>query len=175
MGEQSRFFSAASPIFILLFLWVGVIVCLANGVTNGFYVLLGVCICLLGASGWRFVASFGLPRAASLLMAAGVAVVGATWAWQRLAYAMLVPAEGLAYGYFLTPGGRAAGILILRGPTIIVGTASTVLALASGAVAWRAGERWSIVALLSWWLAVYITFMLPSAYLDAQGNASVFI
>jgi hypothetical protein len=47
-----------------------------------------------------------------------------------------------------------------------------IAALVSG---WRAGFRRSLACMIPWWLTAFLIFALPSIYLDAQGNASVFI
>jgi len=41
--------------------------------------------------------------------------------------------------------------------------------------AWRAGFRGLPVCMIPWWLTAFLIFSLPSTYLNAQGNASVFI
>jgi hypothetical protein len=108
-------------------------------------------------------------------MLATVFGVCVAWVWQRVFYTHLMPPGPLTYGYFLTQAGASARLLILTGPTYVVGTVSAVLCGAAVALAWRAGARWSILWLIAWWLAACATFMLPSAYLSGQGEASVFI
>ncbi len=156
-------------------LWGGVILCLQTSTFGAFYLLLAMCTCLIGGAGWWFVSSFALPRRVMAAMLTAIAVIASAWAWQRLLFIRLVPAEGLRYGYFLTPEGRSAGMLVLKGPMIFVAIALAVLAVASMTAAWRSGARWSLFALLAWWVALYAIFVVPSAYLDAQGNASVFV
>jgi hypothetical protein len=41
--------------------------------------------------------------------------------------------------------------------------------------AWRAGFRFLSACIIPWWLTTFLIFSLPSMYLDAQGNASIFI
>jgi hypothetical protein len=173
--EQGRDFSAAAPMFILVFLWVGVMLSLQTRTFTAFYVVLTMCAFLLGGAAWWFVTSYQLPRRTLRAMWGALALIALTWGWQRVLFLLMVPPDGLSYGYFLTPEGHSAGILVLQGPTVFGASVCALLAALSARAAWRAGARWSVVALLSWWLALFAVFMLPSMYLDGQGNATIFI
>lgn len=103
------------------------------------------------------------------------AIVVILWLWQRQAFAMLVPRPGLTYGFFLTPQGAKARFWVFTCP-LRVGLICLSLCFITALVsAWRAGTRSLLACVIPWWLTAFLIFALPSMYLDAQGNASVFI
>lgn len=104
-----------------------------------------------------------------------VLVVLLFWVWQVLAYRALVPRSGLAYGWFKTPAGHAAGMWILNVPAYAVLTAMVVDAAAGSVKIWKEGRRIRIAGLWLWCLVLYVLFSVPSLFLDFQGNASIFI
>lgn len=140
----------------------------------GAVVLAGSCALLFGAAAWLNRALFGRFRT-FVPFATAVIVVLLVWLWQRQAFAALVPAGALPYGYFLTAQGAHARFWVLTGP-YFVGVATLVLCCLVATVGWwRAGARLSLLCMFPWWLAVFVVFALPSVYLDWQGNASLFI
>jgi hypothetical protein len=132
------------------------------------------CVLLLGAAAWLNRALFVRLRT-FVPFATAVGVVVLVWLWQKQAFARLVPPGGLPYGYFLTTQGAHARFWVLTGP-YYVGVGSLVLCWLVALVWWwRIGARLSLLCMLPWWLAVFVGFLLPSMYLDWQGNASIFI
>jgi hypothetical protein len=144
------------------------------GMDTAPFVLVGWSVVLLGSAAWLNQVLFHRVRTFLPFLAA-IVVVLSIWLWQRQAFAVLVPQAGLTYGYFLTPDGAEARFWVLDCP-FWVGMAGLsvccIVALVSG---WRAGARRSLACMVPWWLAAFVIFALPSMYLDAQGNASVFI
>ena len=138
------------------------------------FVLVGWCAVLFASAAWLNQVLF---RGVKTLLpfTAAIFTILAMWGWQRQAFISLVPRSGLTYGYFLTPVGTEARFWTLTCP-FWVGlsclVACCVAALISG---WRAGARRSLACLVPWWLVAFLVFALPSLYLDAQGNASLFI
>jgi hypothetical protein len=88
---------------------------------------------------------------------------------------MLVPRSGLTYGYVLTPEGAEARFWTLTCPFRVGLACLFVCLIATVVTGWRAGFRGSLACIIPWWLTAFLIFSLPSMYLDAQGNASVFI
>jgi len=78
-------------------------------------------------------------------------------------------------GYFLKPEGAKAGFWVLTCPLRVGLTCLSVCFITALVSGWRAGIRRQLVCMIPWWLAAFLIFVLPSMYLDAQGNASVFI
>jgi hypothetical protein len=138
------------------------------------FILVGWCAVLFGSGVWLNHVLFRRVKTLLPFLAAIVTIL-CVWSWQKLAFASLIPSEGLTYGYFLKPEGAHARFWILACP-FWVGLASLticwVAALVSG---WKMGGRRSLLCMVPWWLAAAIVFSLPSMYLDAQGNASIFI
>jgi hypothetical protein len=138
------------------------------------FVLVGWCIVLLVFAAWLSRVLFRRTKTFFPFMAA-IAAILLNWLWQKEAFRVLVPGARLTYGYFLKPEGAIARHWVLTYPLwmgLACLSACFVAALVSG---WVAGARFSLVCLLPWWLAAFLVFALPSMYLDAQGNASVFI
>jgi hypothetical protein len=138
------------------------------------FALVGWCIVLFGCAAWLNQVLFRRTKTFLPFLAAVVAIL-LTWLWQKHAFAMLIPRAGLTCGYFLKPDGINARHWVLTYPLwtgLVCLSACFVGALVSG---WAAGARRSLVCLLPWWVAAFLVFALPSMYLDAQGNASVFI
>lgn len=138
------------------------------------FVLVGWCIALSLSAVWLNWTIFRRTKTLLPFMGA-VLVILLVWLWQRQAFTMLVPRSGLTYGYFLRPEGAKAGFWALTCPLRVGLTALTICFIAGLVFAWRAGFRGLMACIIPWWLAAYLVFSLPSLYLDAQGNASVFI
>lgn len=138
------------------------------------FVLVGWCVLLGVSAAWLNRVVF--DRTKTLLpFLAGVVVILLVWLWQRLAFTKLVPRSGLTYGYFLEPDGAKAGFWVLTCPLrvgLICLSICFVTAFVSG---WRAGYRSLLACIIPWWLTTFLIFLLPSMYLSAQGNASLFI
>lgn len=167
--------AAVSPLLVFALLWAGLIVTLSWGSFGPIYLVLAACTCALPILGALLATAHQLPRLVAWAMWVTVAIACVAWTWQRALYLRLMPSGPLTYGYFLTDSGATARMLVLTGPTNAVSAADAVLCCAAAIIAWRAGARWSILALLAWWLAAYATFMMPSVYLSGQGEATVFI
>jgi hypothetical protein len=129
----------------------------------------------MGASAaWLSRVVYRSTRTLLPFMAAIVAIL-LTWLWQRSAFTKLVPRSGLTYGYFLTPAGAKARFWVLTCPFWVgLGCLSVCLVVAL-VMGWRSGRRGLLACVIPWWLTAYLIFVLPSMYLDAQGNASIFI
>lgn len=138
------------------------------------FVLVGWCVTLFVSAAWLNHAVFRRTRTILPFLAAIVAILLA-WFWQRQAFTALVPHSGLTYGYFLTPDGAKARFWVLTFP-FRVGLACLSLCFIAALVSgWRAGARRTLACVVPWWVTAFLIFALPSMYLDAQGNASVFI
>jgi hypothetical protein len=138
------------------------------------FVLVGWCVALGISATWVNRVVFRRTKTIFPFLAA-VGVILSVWLWQRYAFTILVPHSGLTYGYFLRPEGAKAGFWTLTLP-FRTGLAALALCLIAGLVsAWRAGYRGLLACIIPWWLTAFLIFSLPSMYLDAQGNASVFI
>ena len=138
------------------------------------FALVGWCVALLVSAAWLNRALFDIRRAFLPFLVA-LCVILSIWLWQRLAFAALVPHAQLTYGYFLQPEGARAQFWVLVCPFSIglaFLSACFIGALLSG---WRAGARFSLACMIPWWLAAFVLFVLPSLYLDGQGNASIVI
>ena len=138
------------------------------------FLLAGWCVVLVISAAWLNWAVFRSTKTFIPFLAA-VVVILLVWFWQRHSFTTLVPHSSLTYGYFLKPEGAKAGFWTLTLP-FRVGLASLTLCFIAGVVsAWRAGFRGLLACVIPWWLTAFLIFSLPSMYLDAQGNASVFI
>ena len=138
------------------------------------FVLVGWCLVLSVSAAWLNWAVFRNTKTFVPFLAA-VFLIFLVWLWQRHAFTTLVPHSGLTYGYFLTPEGARARFWTLTCP-FRVGLTGLILCFIAGLVsAWRAGFRGLLACIIPWWLTAFLIFSLPSMYLDAQGNASVFI
>jgi hypothetical protein len=138
-------------------------------------VVIGAAFVVASALGWTVIRAPGTPRTVRLLAVTGLMATVLGWAWQRAAYIVMMPDGVLTYGHFLTGAGRAAGWLVLTLPLWIVSTVVFLAMLASAATLWRCGMRRLVPGALLWWIYVWLVWALPSAYLSAQGEASVFI
>ena len=138
------------------------------------FVLMGWCMVLFGSATWLNQVLF---RGVKTLLpfAAAIVAILSIWLWQRQAFVSLVPRSGLTYGYFLKPDGAAARFWVLTCPFWVGLTCLSVCCVAALISGWHAGARRSLVCIVPWWLLAFLVFALPSMYLDAQGNASVFI
>jgi hypothetical protein len=138
------------------------------------FVLVGWCLVLIGLAVWLNHVLFYRTRTLLPFLAAVVAVL-LVWFWQREAFTVLVPKAGLTYGYFLRPEGAHARFWVLVCPFWVGLVCLSVCCIVAAVLWWRAGVRGLLACMVPWWLAALIIFALPSMYLDAQGNASVFI
>lgn len=138
------------------------------------FILVGWCLALGISAAWLNRVVFRRTRTLVPFLAA-ILVVLLVWLWQRQAFTMLVPHSGLTYGYFLRPEGANARFWTLTCP-LRVGLTGLAFCFIAGLVsAWRAGFRGLLACVIPWWLTAFLIFSLPSMYLDAQGNASIFI
>jgi len=138
------------------------------------FVLAGWCVALGVSAFWLNRVVFRRPRTLLPFLAAVVAIF-LVWLWQRQAFIMLVPRSGLPYGYFLTPQGVKARFWALTCPFRVGLTCLSICFAAALVSVWRSGFRSLLACIVPWWLTAFLIFSLPSMYLDAQGNASVFI
>jgi hypothetical protein len=138
------------------------------------FVLVGWCVALFVSAAWLNQVVFRSTKTLLPFLAAIVAIF-LIWVWQRQAFTMLVPRSGLTYGYFLTSDGAKAGFWVLTFPFRVGLACLSVCFIAAVVSGWRAGIRRSLACMIPWWLTAFLIFALPSMYLDAQGNASVFI
>jgi len=138
------------------------------------YLLVGWCAVLGLSAVWLNQVTFARTKTVLpfLIAAAGILIV---WFWQRYAFTTLVPHSGLTYGYFLTRAGVKAGFWALTCPFRVGMAFLSICFIAALASGWRAGHRGALLCVIPWWLTALLIFALPSMYLDAQGNASVFI
>ena len=139
--------------------------------------LVGWCVVLFVSGAWLNYALFRRLKIHTPFGATVAAIVAilSIWGWQRLAYKSLLPPRGLWYGFFLTPEGVHAHRWILTYPFWVGTTCLAVCCVASLVTGWRMGLRLSLLCLIPWWLSALAIFSLPSMFLDAQGNASIFI
>ena len=138
------------------------------------FLLVGWCVVLFVSAAWLNQVVFR-HRKTLLPFLAAIIVILLIWLWQRQAFTMLVPSSGLTYGYFLTPDGAGARFWVLNCPFWVGLTCLSVCFIAALVSGWRAGSRRSLACMIPWWLTALLIFALPSMYLDAQGNASIFI
>src|ERR1700723_558516 len=138
------------------------------------FVLVGWCATLGISAMWLNRAVFNQTKTLLPFLAAVVAILF-VWVWQRHAFTMLVPRSGLTYGYFLKPEGVEARFWVLTCPFRVGLTCLFICLIATVVTCWRAGFRGLLACIIPWWLTAFLIFSLPSMYLDAQGDASVFI
>jgi hypothetical protein len=137
-------------------------------------VLVGWCVALFVSAIWLNQVVFRGTKTLLPFLAA-IAAILLIWFWQRQAFTILVPHSSLTYGYFLTPNGAKARFWVLTCPFRAGLTSLPICFIAALVSCWRAGVRRSLTCMIPWWLTTFLIFALPSIYLDAQGNASVFI
>jgi hypothetical protein len=170
-----RLLAGSTPLLVLAGLYLSLRFILDAGSLLKYSIWLGSALLALALSGRWMGRELALPRGVMLSGTIAFGTICLTWAWQRLAYLAFIPDHFLVYGYFLTPPGKTARLLLLQLP---FGLGSVVLAvslLAALVLGWRSGVRWVLVSLATWWLAAFITFAFPSLYLWAQGDAAIFI
>ena len=138
------------------------------------FVLVGWCVVLGMSAVWLNRAVFRQTKTLLPFLAAILAIL-LVWLWQRQAFTTLVPRSGFTYGYFLTPDGAKAGFWTLTFPFTVGLACMSICFIAALISAWRAGLRGLMACMIPWWLTAFLIFSLPSMYLHAQGNASVFI
>jgi hypothetical protein len=137
-------------------------------------VLVGWCAVLLASAAWLNRLLFHAVRTFGPFVF-GIVAVLVVWLWQRLAFTRLVPRSGLVYGFFLRPEGTVARFWVLTCPFWVGLTCLSICFIGALISGWRAGGRYSLTAIIPWWVATLLIFALPSMYLHAQGNAAVFI
>jgi len=138
------------------------------------FVLVGWCLVLLGFAAWLNQVLFDRLRTILPFLAA-IVTIPLIWLWQRQAFTLLVPKEGLTWGYFLTPEGAQARFWVLVCPFWVGLGCLSICCIVALVLWWRASARGSLACMVPWWLAALLIFSLPSMYLDGQGNASIFI
>jgi hypothetical protein len=130
---------------------------------------------LLGLSAvWLNQAAFRSTKMLRFFLAA-VSMMLIVWCWQRRAFTLLIPNSDLTYGYFLNPNAHNARFWILSCPFTIGLACLSACLLAALVSGWRAGYRSLLMSMLPWWLTAFLVFALPSLYLVATGNATIFI
>jgi hypothetical protein len=138
------------------------------------FVLVGWCVVLGVSAAWLNRVVFRRTNTLLPFLAAVVAIL-LVWLWQRQAFTMLVPHSSLTYGYFLTPEGAKVRFWALTCPFRVGLTSLSICFIAGLVSAWRAGFSSLLACIIPWWVTSFLIFSLPSMYLDAQGNGSVFI
>ena len=138
------------------------------------FILVGWCVVLFGSAAWLNWVVFRRTKTLLSFLAAILTILS-IWLWQRHEFATLVPPSGLTYGYFLRPEGAKARFWVLTCPFWAGLTCLSVCFIAAMVLGWRTGARRSLMCIVPWWLTAFLIFALPSMYLDAQGNASIFI
>ena len=170
-----RLVAATSPLVVLAATYFSLPMILDAGSLLKYCLWLGSAVLALGVTGGWMGHELTLPRSMLRWGAFALGSLLAVWAWQRLAYVVLIPDQFLTYGYFLTPPGKVPRLLMMQLP-LVLGSfllASTFLAaLVAGA---RSGMRWLLASVAFWWFAAFIIFVFPSFYLWAQGDAGIFV
>jgi len=138
------------------------------------FVLVGWCVGLCVSATWLNWAVFRHAKTLLPFLAA-VFVILLVWLWQRHAFTTLVPHSGLTYGYFLEPNGAKARFWVLTCPLRVGSICLSICFVAALVSGWRAGFRSLLACIIPWWFTAFLIFSLPSMYLSAQGEASVFI
>jgi hypothetical protein len=138
------------------------------------FVLVGWCAVLLGSAAWLNHILFN-QRKSFLPFLAALGVILSIWLWQKLAFTALVPHAELTYGFFLHPEGARAQFWVLVCPFGTGLACLSVCLIGALRIGWRAGARFSLACMIPWWLATFVLFVLPSLYLDGQGNATIVI
>ena len=171
-----RVLACLSPLGALVTLVVGMRWAVSGSpIVRDAVAALGITILALALSAlWLGRAVFFIRRVRVAFAVAILLVLG-VWAWQRAAYLFFIPDRFLQYGYFQSPQGRLAGLLILKIPfwTVTVGLLASLTFAAR--VAWSDGRRWSLISMVAWWFVLFVVFGITALYLDGQGNASIFI
>ncbi len=134
----------------------------------GSVAVLSACLVALILSAlWLGYAVF-LNRRVRLAFAAAALLFCMGWAWQGAVY-VLMPDRSLKFGYFLTPSGRGMRLALLVVPVVSVGAGFLASLIVGLWLAWRSGRRWSLIAMIEWWLMAALVFLLPDIYLSLQG------
>jgi hypothetical protein len=165
-----------SPVIALAVAAVSMLWALTSGSVVGHaYLALAVAMLALAMSALLLRNAFfpGLAVSSSFVAALGVVLTG--WAWQRLAFNLLIPRRFLEYGYFLTEPGKRARHFVLELPGATVAAALTLLLLVAVICAWQQKARWSVAFMILWWLVLTVVFGLPYLKWSLQGDAAVFI
>jgi hypothetical protein len=102
-------------------------------------------------------------------------LAAAGWTWQRLAYLHFLDHQSLKYGYFLTEAGKRTRLWLVTVPFDTVTIAMVAFWLVVTIVLLRRRAYWRVFGAFVWMLLVLLVFSLPSAYLDLQGSAAIFI
>lgn len=130
--------------------------------------VLGICLLtLILSASWLCYAVF-LDRRVRLAFVAAVLLVCLGWGWQGSVYFLIADCS-LKFGYFLTSSGRSTSLALLLVPVASVGAGLFASLIVGLWLAWRSGRRWSLIAILEWWLMATLLFLLPDIYLALQG------
>jgi hypothetical protein len=60
-------------------------------------------------------------------------------------------------------------LALLLVPVLSVGAGLLASLIAGLWLAWHSGRRWSLIAMIEWWLMATLVFLLPDIYLSLQG------
>ena len=167
--------STAAPVVVLVYAAQSTMVTserYGEGTTP--FLLVGWCLVLLGCAGWLNHVLFRHFSSVLPFLAAIVTTL-LIWLWQKLAFTALIPNGELKYGYFLNPGGAKARFWVLSCPLWVGLACLSICFIVALILGWRAGTRFSLACMIPWWLAAFVLCVLPSLYLDGQGNASIVI
>ncbi len=168
--------AGSSPVIALAVAALGMRWMLTSSLVVGHaYLALAVAMLALAMSALLLRNAFfpGLAVSNSFVAASGVVLAG--WAWQRMAFNLLIPRRFLEYGYFLTEPGKRARHFVLELPGATVAVALTLLLLIAVICAWQQRARWSVVFMVLWWLVLIAVFGLPYLNWSLQGDAAIFI
>ena len=147
---------------------LGVLLVIRSTTSWGSLAVFVTCLVTLILSAlWLGYAVF-LARGVRLAFAAAALLLCLGWGWQGSVY-MLLPGCSLKFGHFLTPSGHRTGLALFVVPVLIVSAGLLVSLILGLRVAWQTGRRWSLLAMLEWWLMATIVFLLPDIYLSLQG------
>ena len=169
-------FSAATPVFVVGWLFFAIPWALTGGSLLRAYFVMAMALVALFASAIivhrLLLTSRGFLRSAL----AALATVIVVWVWQRTAFHAVIPNGFLEYGYFLRgEEGARARLLFLELPYISGSVILLVLLALAIASSWRFGARWLCFLPPLWWAALFVLFSLPYLAWSVQGDASVFI
>jgi hypothetical protein len=167
--------AAITPLVLLAALYVSLPFAISGGSLARTWSWLALAMCVLALIGWWILRACAMPAATRSSGAIALATIFIGWVWQRVAYLVLIPERFLTYGYFLKPPGDEARFFLVELPFVGVSVILVTCLVTALLFAWRAGARWSTMALVLWWLTAFVIFGLPTLYLVAQGDAAVFV
>ena len=167
--------ASAAPLAILALLWFALGAALHSGSLVAFCIVLAATVVALGVSWVWMGPACELPSKALIAGVVALAAVVVGWAWQRVVFVALIPDGFLPYGYFLSGAGGNARFHLVELPFATVSSillACLAVALVAG---WRQGLRGPLLSVCIWWVALFVSFAVPCAYLVTQGDASIFV